>query len=909
MTKKITLFILIGIFFFSFISVQSQISWSVNEPNPEIVSWIILENIQELQITPKLLITEVYYDGTDERIEITNQGSSFSGQIILLFPKEVVTYIDIKEGESVIIAKPSITYSWISPLVTKIFSPTFSITDTKAIDIFLYRNNQELDHFFVETGIVLAFDNKKISFNKKYNQIWTIIPSTVSFNVEFPYIANPGIWEGQISNITWSINTGTIYSWSGTTWADTGGESLSGIVDTPTPTSPQPPSLSITEIYQTNWQFSSFIEIKANQDLNERFLFTWSLLKTSFELDINLKNQEYMIIVQSDNWWLSNQKKLENTSLNLNNSWFLMISRQSGQGIDTITISSMLSWKSNYNSNISTWNIRIFSKIDSFSPWFDESFLFYVDHNTPCTTSWNDTIIQNTPQIDSWSMSTIENQTWQNLSWETLSWENQTWLFVSKDLLITSIEYLSPESITISSNIGFSLDLSQKERYLLTKETVTWSWKTTKKYLTGIVLSWESITINKTRWFLDKGSCVGLFYQTIQLDEKCYWSTLQTWENEEILEEPKEESDDKLPNIKILWVLPNPKGKDDQEQLHILRTPYSWETSFNIPDKSLYLKINTTKKYLTGQLLAHTGIIFIWSLWLVNKAACIEIWYKTNILDTFCYSNPEENEFLDKNGHKPPKEQIPNIKILWVLPNPKGKDDQEQLHIFRTPYSWETSFPILDNTLYLLHNTSKKYLTWLLQPNITTIITWSLGFINKAHCFSLMYKTTLLDTFCYTNPKDDEYFSTWNTILQTIQKSDFSILQKVWFTITWSQICVSYYNQFLSCRLLPASKTSIKLKNENKLYKSYFAVFQDYLIKNRSTLYYNTDIKTYFDTFKQAKNQLIKHNSLLLINNQKIDIYDLSWQIQLTKKVQWLSWSHTQENSSWRQNFLQWLGL
>jgi len=76
---------------------------------------------------------------------------------------------------------------------------------------------------------------------------------------------------------------------------------MSEIVDTPTPTSPQPYILSISEIFYGTSQFSSFIEIKANQDFTGKIFLTGSLLKSALELDIFLEKNEYMIIVHIDN--------------------------------------------------------------------------------------------------------------------------------------------------------------------------------------------------------------------------------------------------------------------------------------------------------------------------------------------------------------------------------------------------------------------------------------------------------------------------------------------------------------------------------------------------------------------------------------------------------------------------------
>jgi len=800
-----------------------SITWSENTINglennfTDDTTW----QVPHINQTPQIIISEVHFDWTDEWVEITNIWDYFSGDLILFISKEISLSLELQSKQSIIVAKPSIEYLWISPIVQKYQSTTsFSITDTKVINILLQRSWQILDSFYVETWFVAKLDNKKMSFVKVYNnQIWSISGATNTINVLSPYIATPWIWES-LSNFVWedqnqgtwlSGNTENPDQWP-SSWLDFGGGTLSGIVEIPTPSFPQTGILSITEIFNWTLQFSSFIEIKALQDFSWKVFLSGSLLKASLELDLLLKNQEYIIVVQFDNWWLSDQKIIENINLEQGFSWFLQIYGQSGQVFDTIQILST-SWnKSNYNWDFSNWDIDIFSKIDRFSPWFDEKFLYYFDVNFSYITWQNNQILSWDTQTLTWAVSTTWIDIWPNLSWYISTW----WLPNYQDLFIDSLNHLNPESITIKSNLDINLDLSKKDRYLLTKETEISPRKTTKKYLTGILLWLESITINKTRWFLDKGSCVGLFYQAKQVDEFCYSQFILEKPKEEDIKE-KEENNYHIPDIKIIWLIPNPSGKDDKEELHLLRNP-------------------------------------LWS-WSVTESSVF------NVVTT-------GNEAIQPN-------------------------------IFQLP----------PKSLYILHNTTKKYLSGTLRASQETIFTGSLWLLNKTHCFELRYFGHKLDRFCYQNPKEDQYFGTWNYILQTIQKSDFNILQKVWFTVMGSKICVSYYDQLIVCHSLPYSKTSIRLKNENKLYKIYFGLFQNYLIKNWSTLYYNTDIKIYFDTFKKAKAEVSKFGHVVSISGQQFNTYDISWQIELTTASQWLSWKQFQEQKSWRKRFLLRLGL
>jgi hypothetical protein len=80
---------------------------------------------------------------------------------------------------------------------------------------------------------------------------------------------------------------------------------------------------------------------------------------------------------------------------------------------------------------------------------------------------------------------------------------------------------------------------------------------------------------------------------------------------------------------------------------------------------------------------------------------------------------------------------------------------------------------------------------------------------------------------------------------------------------------------------LPASKTSTKLKNENKLYKTTTNLLQDYLRKNRSTLFYSTAIKEYFSVLSQAKKAVDNFESTIVISGQQIDVQDIATQIAL----------------------------
>jgi hypothetical protein len=351
--------------------------WSIDPPSWEQSSEIVSQTgttwslVQEPAL-PQLIISEVYYDGTEEWIEITNLWSDFSWPITLGGTQTISPFLTIFTKQSIILTKPNLTYARISPLVYKLpLSTSFSFTDTKAIDLQLFREDQLLDSFQADTGIVLKYNDKKTSLSKENG---FISGSNLTINVQSGYRASPGYFNFSPNpENTWPETDPSIASWS-----DSGGGSMSGIVETPIPSSPWSPPLSISEIYLGTWYFSSFIEIKAEQTYHGEIILSGSLLKTALSAEISLQKDERLILVYIDNWWLSDQKKSVNSALELNFSGFLQIIGQSGQVFDNIQILSTTLNKSVYRWPFSNWDFDIFSKIDNFSPGFDQKFLWYT---------------------------------------------------------------------------------------------------------------------------------------------------------------------------------------------------------------------------------------------------------------------------------------------------------------------------------------------------------------------------------------------------------------------------------------------------------------------------------------------------------------------------------------------------
>ena len=190
-------------------------------------------------IFANLIITEVYYDGTDERIEVSNLGdTTFSGWLSIAGAKASIISIPtisipvggsriFGDTMSMIVDQSVVGASWLG----------MSMSDTSALNLTLSSSGTILDTFAVDTALVLQYDNTKNSFARAwYNGVLNIFPtcSWSVYNVNSAVIANPWViwsvciisstwqnltgWTSSGENLSWSSLTGTNLSWSFSTW-------------------------------------------------------------------------------------------------------------------------------------------------------------------------------------------------------------------------------------------------------------------------------------------------------------------------------------------------------------------------------------------------------------------------------------------------------------------------------------------------------------------------------------------------------------------------------------------------------------------------------------------------------------------------------------------------------------------
>ena len=140
------------------------------------------------------------------------------------------------------------------------------------------------------------------------------------------------------------------------------------------------------------------------------------------------------------------------------------------------------------------------------------------------------------------------------------------------------------------------MDLSDHDWYLLSKDDQNSAWKATKRYLTGLLQAQQSLIITKTFNFPNDGACIGLWHLGQQLDEWCYVAVvqpkIQKTTTGATLTGIEEDNLDNILYSKILGMMPNPKGKDDNESITLQIS------GLTLPYTGLFIKFATHKKPL-----------------------------------------------------------------------------------------------------------------------------------------------------------------------------------------------------------------------------------------------------------------------------------------------------------------------
>lgn len=155
----------------------------ISTNNPSQNTWNLL---------PDLLITEIFFDWTDEFIEIYNAGNAFSGSITISGAKSSTIEI-----QNIVLNSDEILIIWdagsfILENHNYILNKWLSISDTQPINIEIIVSWTIIDNFYIDQSLVSDTNNKKTSFSKYIDTNNTFISQIEqNFNIQDWYIWNP----------------------------------------------------------------------------------------------------------------------------------------------------------------------------------------------------------------------------------------------------------------------------------------------------------------------------------------------------------------------------------------------------------------------------------------------------------------------------------------------------------------------------------------------------------------------------------------------------------------------------------------------------------------------------------------------------------------------------------------------
>ena len=347
-------------------------------------------------------------------------------------------------------------------------------------------------------------------------------------------------------------------------------------------------------------------------------------------------------------------------------------------------------------------------------------------------------------------------------------------------------------------------------------------------------------------------------------------------------------------SIKIFNVIYDPDGTDsgneivqlnvDNSQISDLTSiDFSDDFSLTIFSRSEYSTWTTKTKKLSEfwnfDISSSPEITLKWNFWLPNnRATCVSLNQWSYTFNTRCY-NPDgllsEEELMFSWQVST---SLPDVKIKSIVPNPSWKDSwKEEITLLRTPLNdseLQTTLDLSPDFSLLINWKTKKKLVWNLVSNQEITIKWSFSLPNSASCVSLLYKWEELDKFCYSKASDGIKFNSNNTSVREIPTEELAVVKKITLVKKWDKLCVSYNKTLFSCKSIPNSTTE-KNKKLLSMQNSYITEIQKYLKNNYSMLYYNSELKEYFDLYSLAKKTIKSWNYQFERNWKTIPVNDV----------------------------------
>ena len=633
-------------------------SWEITG---ETNSWIISDPI------PHLILSEVYYDGTDERIEITNIGDgNFQGNFTLVGVKSTslsLANISLISGESKIFGDNLSQVSG-NRFIGKT-GLSLNLIDTVAINIQLLISGQMEDNFLVDQYRVNQYNNKKTSF-EKISWISTRVQTGRVVNAQSGIVVNPGVYfrTGNFTNVSFPL----VQSW----------DNLQ--LPVPCVSVDQRDLIKINEIFPGNEKYPPYIELAIHSDISLNSLsISGNRLATGLEFSrgstgTTLQKNSYLLISSSGFRSDEGLQSVRNSDFSLVNTWNRLLitigSWQSRRVMDITYLSGDTLGSSSYFVNATIQCARVLDSLDYFSPGFERKFLKYFSGVTLTKIEYITVTTGNTSGTGTCPSS------WQTdpFSWDTQVITDISWILQQYTIHILNIDYDPEGSDTNNEKITLlATNISGDQTPLDLSKIFRLKVNGTNKTLPRILPMNVPTTFVKTFGFpnsTDNGQEV-----IVQLTYGDYVFDTYTY-NPNILSEQTITGDVESTwtlfdlsglQFSITYVLPNPKGKDITEEIGIkVDSQNSIMTGINLSDE-WYLKISTKKKKLKWNLEINKENILSGSLGLVNKAACVSLIYNEQELTKFCYRKPKEWEKIYASNQWLEETPQENLDILNTL--------------------------------------------------------------------------------------------------------------------------------------------------------------------------------------------------------------------------------------------------
>ncbi len=715
---------------------------------------------QQSIFAQNLKITEVFVDGTDERIEVTNSWlDPFIWPLSIDGVKSTTLSIPsrtIPSLQSLIIGD---TLSMITNLwsLTTLTNQWLSMTDTNAVNISLSSNSTPLDTFAVSQWQVQSYDNTKTSFMSLYTiggQSRSIIPSFGSYNSNNsgwftinPWVAYTDQW---IFSSPIIVNTGSTGTWS------------TGTTVTIDCNTMQAGRIQVSEIHRGTI-YTPYVEIISEQNWQGSLTLSGDGLTQPIVIPSRAweENVRYLItattsgllhtsnVITIPGWWIQQ-------------TGVIALVKDSTTNIGYLLIDS--TWHT-LSSSISYQCLQGFDTLISPSPGFAQEFLGYAN-------------IQTVTQTVTTNCTTGNTNTW------TWSWTGTTGTQINNysrvvpwTVMISMVDYDPPGSDTNTERIGYLLTGSTWLN--LSWRVLTYDGKT--KTLGDIpLLPWvESIVTGNYTFVNSRPVCVSLSYIGNVIDTACYdpndnpspfipwqWSgQISTWQNNTVWLDDDILSDAQFDVMSVVY---DPPGSDtNNESVTIQMLGWSW--TINLAD--LRLRIGTRNKTIYGTIVSWQTLTLIGNFQMSNSnATCVALVYNEHIYDEYCYNpsnpvntNPTNNtETANLYGQR-------NINLSWIIYDPDGSDEWNESFILSMTGNQQSVD--LTRLSIRINGSTRKRLSGILYDGIPLTMTGTRWLSNsRATCVDLVEWNHIFDTSCYdplswaTEIDKVDTLSTWSSL-------------------------------------------------------------------------------------------------------------------------------------------------